>query len=908
MKFHFSIEYKTRWGEELRVVVQNLEYPLHTEDGIIWHTDLELKRLDVHEMLRYHYVLYREGQFVWAEWEVTPHLLHLSAHVYDKTWAAEDASFVLEDAWRPIPETLPLFSSAYTDCVASHGTATGEPMTRFQQTLQLRIVEPRLRADQRIGICGNTSQLGNWETPVPLQLIGVQEWGINIDASKVLHPLEYKYVILESDNEVKMWEDGENRKLGSLQMPRGEMWVKTDASPRFSLPCWKGAGVVVPVFSLRSEKSFGVGDFGDLKNMIRWAAQVGMHIVQILPINDTTSTGTWMDSYPYNAISVYAFHPLYCDLHALPPLADKLKMETFLIKGQQLNGLKYVDYEAAFKLKIDCLRAVYSQEWHKVSRTKEFKDWFMENKHWLVPYAAFSALRDEYGTSNFHEWTRHKDYSEQAIARYTSPRGKHFAEVAFYYYVQYALHLQLSETHELARSLGVILKGDIPIGISPQSVEAWAEPRYFNLNSQAGAPPDDFSRNGQNWGFPTYNWKAIMEDGTQWWVKRLQFMANYFDAYRIDHVLGFFRIWDIPKDSVHGLLGQFSPALPLHQNEIESYGLRFNAETMTRPYITDDVLFARFGYRAELVKTLYLDAIRTDEPRTFNSFGGTVTYYKMKPDFDTQQKVRQAFEGKTDNYDIGLRDGLYALISDVLFVRDRQNPELYHPRISAQRDYAYKSLSEDQRRAFNSLYNEYFYHRHSAFWYREAMRKLPILTQSTRMLCCAEDLGMVPECVPWVMQELRLLSLEIQTMPKEYGVEFSEPSKNNWRSVATISTHDMPTMRQWWEDDTERAQRFFNQALHIDGTAPRVLPGWLASEIVNRHLYSPSMLCLLSLQDWLSIDESLRNADVRAERINDPANPRHYWRWRMHLNIEQLQEARQFNNCVENMIKRSGRN
>ena len=187
------------------------------------------------------------------------------------------------------------------------------------------------------------------------------------------------------------------------------------------------------------------------------------------------------------------------------------------------------------------------------------------------------------------------------------------------------------------------------------------------------------------------------------------------------------------------------------------------------------------------------------------------------------------------------------------------------------------------------------------------MKKLPRLTQATRMLCCAEDLGMVPDCVPWVMNELRILSLEIQTMPKDPTTRFGKLSHNPYRSVCTFSTHDMPTLRQWWDEDAEQTQAYYNIPLRRSGEAPHPLPAWLAKDIVSRQLTSPSMLCLLSLQDWLSIDEHLRLPDPNAERINIPANPRHYWRYRMHLTIEQLLQADDFNDEVRTLVAHSGR-
>ena len=446
--------------------------------------------------------------------------------------------------------------------------------------------------------------------------------------------------------------------------------------------------------------------------------------------------------------------------------------------------------------------------------------------------------------------------------------------------------------HEHARQNRIILKGDIPIGISRYGVEAWVEPRYFNLNGQAGAPPDAFSTNGQNWGFPTYDWDEMISDGCKWWVRRFRKMQEYFDAYRIDHVLGFFRIWEIPIDAVHGLLGQFSPALGMTPEEIEAYGLRFQEELFTRPFIAGWTLQRIFGERASYVKEYFLNHLHDD-------------IWEMKPEFDTQRKVEAWAKDKNED---NLRDGLYSLISDVLFVRDRKNPNKFHPRIGVQNDFVYEALWDSDKDAFNRLYNDYFYRRNNQFWYTEAMKKLPLLTQATRMLVCAEDLGMVPDCVPWVMDELRILSLEIQSMPKNPTVRFGHLSQNPYRSVATISTHDMATLRQWWDEDMGQTQAYYNEMLHHDGPAPHPLTGYLAKEIVSMHLMSPSMLCLLSLQDWLSIDEQLRLPDADAERINIPANPRHYWRYRMHMTIEQLMKADDFNREVTMLIQRGGRN
>ncbi len=662
----------------------------------------------------------------------------------------------------------------------------------------------------------------------------------------------------------------------------------------------------MPVFSLRSKNSFGIGDFGDLKKMIDFVSQTGQRVLQILPINDTTITHTWTDSYPYSCISIFAIHPQYVDLNQLPAIADKAEAKKYEALRIKLNALSQIDYEAVNNAKTEYLKIIFEQEGKRIMASAEYKAFFDESQSWLVPYGHYCMLRDKNGTADFTKWEGNETWNEDDREKLTNPRTALYKEVAFYYFVQFILSSQMKAAHDYARSKHVILKGDIPIGVNRYGCDVWMEPKYFNLNSQAGAPPDDFSVNGQNWGFPTYNWDEMLKDDCAWWVRRFQNMSKFFDAYRIDHVLGFFRIWDIPIDSVHGLLGQFSPSLAMSREEIEAYGLRFQEDHFTRPFITDWILDRIFHERAEEVRRRYLNHAHDD-------------VYNLKPEYDSQRKIEADFEAehqamvanKADKDALqahnNLRDGLYALVSNVLFIRDRKDANKFHPRISAQLDFTYEALYDCDKAVFNRLYNDYYYHRNNQFWYREAMKKLPKLVQATRMLVCAEDLGMVPDCVPWVMDELKILSLELQSMPKDPTVRFGHLSRNPYRSVCTISSHDMPTLRKWWDENTERTQSYYNTMLYRSGGAPHPLPGWLARDIIYRHLASPSMLCVLSIQDWLAISERLRLADQNAERINIPANPKHYWRYRMHLNIEDLISDKEFTGEISGMLNESGR-
>lgn len=745
-------------------------------------------------------------------------------------------------------------------------------------------VEYRTVWGESIGICFG----GSDATPVMLKTVDGVIWSgsVDIELPQGGIPLLYRYGV---------YRDGQCIRMEHASMPHV---ITGQDGQTDHIDHWHDArriaGTAVPVFSLRSEGSFGVGDFGDLKKMVDWAALTHQGAVQILPINDTTITGSWTDSYPYNSISIYAFHPQYIDLRQLPALKDKAKAEEFEAKRIELNALSQIDYEAVNNAKRAYLHLLFEQEGKKTLASKGFKTFYAENEHWLRPYAAFSYLRDTYHTPDFTRWPECSVYSAEEVAALCAPKSKVYPQIAYYYYVQYCLHIQLLDVSNHARQKGIILKGDIPIGISRSSVEAWIEPYYFNMTGQAGAPPDPFSANGQNWGFPTYNWDVMARDGYQWWVKRFRKMAEYFGAYRIDHILGFFRIWEIPSHSVHGLLGQFSPALPMDAAEIGNFGLCFQKDFMTRPFINEDLLEKSFGEKSDYVKQTFLQHLHHD-------------IYEMRPEFDTQRKIETWFSGKNDEESLALKEKLYALISNVLFVPDHKDADKYHPRIGVQNDYIFSRLSAGEKEAFNRLYNHYFYERHNLFWFDEAMKKLPRLIGATQMIVCGEDLGMVPDCVPWVMEKLQILSLEIQRMPKNPAHEFGHVWEYPVNSVCTISTHDMSTLRGWWEEDPEITSRFYRSVLGNQGEVPASAPGWLCENIVNLHLESPSLFCILSLQDWLSVDETLRLSDVAAERINVPANPRHYWRYRMHISLEKLMAEEMFNRKVRYMIESTQR-
>lgn len=888
MKLRFSIHYRTEWGQQMQVSLKCLatdgymrssEVPMTTADGDYWQAEIsvvESRRSPLSSFIYYYKVVDASGFELRREWDEIPR-----TYLFDSS-----KMYTMVDQWRDRPLPYHLYSRAYAVTTRQRVDEFGllrEPL--YRKTVMFRVSAPQLQTGQSVALIGSHPSMGAWNPTryLPMKYAGRYEWMLTLNADMFDGPIEFKYVLIdEQTHQLLSWEEGDNRMFDHMPVD-GEVLVIYGAPLRLAEKTWRAAGISVPVFSLRSEHSYGVGDFGDLYRLVEWVEQAGLRIIQLLPVNDTTVTHHWGDSYPYNIVSAFALHPHYIDLEQLGNLQSEERMTVYRRRQRELNALDYSDYEAVDRVKSEYLSEFYAEQGQETLTGNHYKEWQEANKLWLEPYAEWLAQRES-------------EQSTLSVARDTS----------FVFFIQYHLHLQLKRASDYARSKGISLKGDLPIGINFNSVETALHPNFFHLDSQIGTPPDAFDMQGQNWGFPTYNWESAEQknpalktgkgtmDIVDWFRARLCHMEQYFDALRIDHVLGFFRVWEIPACQLYGTMGHFSPAMPLTPSEIENFGLPFRRDLLTHPFINDRVIERLFGIHAQYVRDSYL---------TRKAYG----LYELKPEVDTQLKIRQLFEGQCDENSLWIRDGLYRLVSNVLFIEDDRNPDTYHPRISAYQEPVFEALSADERDAYMRLYNNFFFQRHSMYWKHIGYQRLNMLLRDTHMLICAEDLGVLPDCVAPVLDALRILTLEIQLMPKLLGQEFAHLDGNPVRSVATISTHDMSPLRLWWTENQERAQRFYTTMLQKQGRAPEVLPPHLAEEVIARHLYSPSMLCVFSLQDWLAMDSELRSKNVRSERINVPSNPMNRWQWRMHLTIEQLLEATRFTEKMKTMITRSKR-
>jgi 4-alpha-glucanotransferase len=747
---------------------------------------------------------------------------------------------------------------------------------------------PLLSPDEKLALIGSDKLMGEWDKNklIPMYFDG-HLWQVQIHGNLVGESLQYKYCLTDSTGKFIRFENGENR---LLNLPSGINKVDFIRDGFVNLgKQWRGTGVAVPVFSLRTKNSLGVGEFNDIKPLVDWAKSVSIRMIQILPVNDTTSTHTRADSYPYAAISAFALHPLYISLDSVAGKKYTKYIKTQLASAAKLNDSVGVAYEEIMNLKWESLGILYPLMKEDVFKSTDYKLFFEENKSWLIPYAAFSYLRDHIGQPGKTDWGKYANFNDAVIADLCTPGTSAYDQVALHFFIQYHLHLQLKEAHDYANSHGVILKGDIAIGVHKFGADTWTQPSLYNLNKQAGAPPDDFAVKGQNWGFPTYNWEVMKADGFSWWKQRFTQMSNYFDAFRIDHILGFFRIWSIPEDAIEGIMGKFVPAIPVYKHEFESRGIHFNAERFCEPFITDQIIWELAPGLEQKIKAFL---------KHKSNF-----QYQFRDEFNTQKKIEHYLNAQQQSEDsTALRQALFNLQSNVLLWRDEVSDEGFHFRFNIDKTLSYIHLSNQEKYHFTALYNDYFFNRQDQIWRKEALEKLPALKRCTEMLICGEDLGLVPKTVPEVMANLGLLSMEVQRMPKQMNQAFFDPANAPYLSVVTPSTHDMSTIREWWTENANLSQKFFNEMLWQYGEAPADASCQIVRAIILQHLNSPAMWAVFQLQDLFAMQEDLRLSDPKDERINVPGDPNHFWRFRIQITLEDLLEKTNFNNELKTYI------
>ena len=897
MKIHFKIPYYTYWGQRLLVTGNIPELgngdltkalKLNYQAPEDWSAEI-IVNTKVSFQFTYKYLLYSEQNDQFDEEWGDDRLLKIDPIKADH--------YFCFDVWNSPGSIENVFlTSPFREVLIHHDHFKAKLTSTEKYTHFFKVKMPMLKKNEVICIIGDCEALGNWSTIRPLLMSQTEGnwWTTEVDLSKVKVEAHYKYGVYDPEiSRFRFFETGPDR-IAPILNSRKTIVHISDGFVRISNQSWKGAGVGLPVFSIRTKKSFGVGDFGDLKLVVDWAEKVGLKLIQVLPLNDTTGTHTDADVLPYAAISAFALNPLFLNLTAtgILPATHPLQKD-YNTKQEEVNGKDLISFLEVINYKLNYAKELFLLQKDKFLKNKDFKSFMADNEFWLVPYAAYCLLRDKFNTPDYRKWEEFANYDTLKMKEYSSPEQPYYDDIAVNYFIQYHLHLQLSEATSYAHAHGVVLKGDIPIGVNRNSVDTWVSPELFHMQMQAGAPPDMFSVKGQNWELPTYDWDEMERTGFDWWKKRFSQMSNYFDTFRIDHILGFFRIWQIPIQQVEGIMGYLNPSIPVSINEFTNKGLWFDYNRYCKPYITDAILKDIFYEEASWVKA---NCLQIEE--------GWIL--RLKKPYQSQVEVEKLFQQGLLTEKI--KWGLFDLISNVLFFEvEGSHGTQFYPRFGMDSIPSFHDLDNNTRDRLRELYVDYFYRRQDAKWYKSGMEKLPALKRATNMMICGEDLGMMTACVTTAMKELGILSLEVQRAPKSNKTEFSHPGNAPYLSVVTPSTHDMSTIRGWWEEDRGVTQRFYNTQLGHWGEAPYFCDWWICRDILLQHLYSPAMWSIFQMQDLLSISEQIRRPNPHDERINVPSNSMFSWRYRVHITMEDLLEKDDFNTELKNYISQSGR-
>ncbi len=881
MLINFYVNYTTNYGEHINILYKHngeqIQFPLSYYDKNLWHGTLNIDDKVIEKEFEYEVVFTKSGC-------PQPNTILAKENINLKKYKPKEYNIVHENF--PLKHFIALgdvkpFNNIFK--TRNHEKVAHDCPKNI--THIFKIETPYLQENKYVCLTGSAKNMHAFDKTNPLlfKKNNNNKSRIELDLSDEDFPIAFKIGIFDTDkNTIVEYEPGENHLLSAHE--KNDTITIIHLNHSFVNYTWKGAGINVPVFSLRTNKGWGTGEFTDLPLLVDYADSLGLKLIQLLPINDTTSTYTDKDSYPYSAITSFGLHPKFLNVNEMAIAANIAITKEEEREIGRLNALPYSDHSAVLDLKITVLKRIFEKEKNNFTTTTAWTSFFEAHRNWLIPFAAFCALRDKNKTPDFSQWKEFAIYDKEKINSFSKINSANYDAILFWYFVQFHLHVQLENAIVYAHKNAVVLKADLPIGVGRHSADTWEYTTLFDMGMQAGAPPDAFSISGQNWSFPTYNIAEMTKDGFAWFRRRMQHLQIYFDAVRIDHVLGIFRIWSIPINQVKGTMGKFVPAIAMHKVQFTNIGLRFDEYRFCEPFIREEILQEIFGNdTAEVKKTFFNDG-------------------RLAEAFNDQRKIETYFKKHPEN--IKWQQGLFDLIANVLLFKDAHG---YHFRINMHQTSTYKYLSEHERSLFDKLYHKYFFDMQNDLWKHEGEMKLEMMTNSTDMLLCAEDLGMVPDFTDEVLKKLDILSLQVQQMPKDSASAYSDTRKATYESIVTPATHDMSPMRLWWEENRATTQSFYNDILKEHGTASQHCQPWICKKIIEKHLQSPAMWSIFLMQDILAMNGDIRLENAADERINVPANPNHVWNYRMHISLEDLMIQKSFNDRLKKMVIENGR-
>lgn len=637
-------------------------------------------------------------------------------------------------------------------------------------------------------------------------------------------------------------------------------------------------GIAIPVSAIRTEKSCGVGEFADLKEFALFCCKVDIRLIQILPVNDTG-----FDPTPYSAQTSLGLNPIYLRL------TEITGHEMFLNEIQNFqknyNSLNRLSYKDCYTFKQEILKKIFLKNQEQIFQDEEIKKFLKENL-WLYPYAVYKFLKESHEQKPWWDFPVLQNPTLQEIEYFYYQNEKN---CLFYVWQQYIADIQLKDAVNFCEKNGIMLKGDIPILMNEDSADVWAFRKFFNLNYRVGAPPDMFSPEGQNWGFPAYRWDELKKENFSWWKERIKKADSYFHAFRIDHVLGFFRIWQIPKEEYSGLLGFFSPASYIHHTELKNLGFdEGRIVWLSEPHLPGGEMRMRFGdFWLDIVKKYLVQLPNEDLYKFAESIKGEKNLAQNEPNPEVRNFLISWWRQKA-----------------LLQVQE----SYFFPAWKRKEVFSYHSLSFEEKQKLEDLIE---FHRKESekIWEENALELLSFMKEGHEMLICAEDLGDLPECTPKVLEKLKILSLKVERWYRDYKnpqEPFIPTSEYPKLAVATSSVHDSSPLRLWWlkEASTQDKEAYYKH-LGLSDQPKEYLSPDLVEKILQNLSASPALLFIVPIQDLLAMDEEFQQIPPEEERINIPGTLNETnWTYRMPVNVSDLLQKDELLQKIKKLSRR----
>jgi 4-alpha-glucanotransferase len=655
-------------------------------------------------------------------------------------------------------------------------------------------------------------------------------------------------------------------------------------------------GVVVPVGALRGKGTLGVGEFPDLEEFAVLCKKMGVGLIQLLPVNDTG-----YESSPYFSLTAFALQPMYLRIEDLGEykrfgagIQEKIKKY-----GEEFEKEVRFPFYRILKAKMELLRELYASARTEIEKRAapggDLGKW-IESNPWVKEYAVYRRFKELNELKSWQEWSSHRSVTLSTIADLWADvklRDEHL----FWAWLQEALDNQLSKASRAIADLGILLEGDLPILMNEDSADVWAHPEIFHLELSAGAPPDMYSPGGQNWGFPVYNWDALAREDYTWWKNRLAVAEKYFHAYRIDHVLGFFRIWSSNRFDYSSALGRYVPYVPITQKDFKDLGFdKGRIRWICEPHVpTGEVWDAlRNNWGGPFTNEDLAAAAAAVFEKALDRIGDEELWL-FKP------SVRGEKDIDALNLHPAARAYLFQAFHNRIFLEYEKGH--YFPVWYYRLSRAYTSLSEDERNRLEALL-EVRRVNSEEIWENRGKQLLSVLASSSSMLPCAEDLGAVPDCVPLVLGKLKILGLRVVRWHRQWdkeGQPYYPFEDYPELSVCTPAVHDSSTVREWWETEADQAQ--FSGFLGIP-SLPRVYNPGTAKIILTKVASSSSRFRVFQIQDLLHLSAKWYAPDASSERINVPGTYNEFnWTYRLPAAIAVIGADAEFVKAVAELSK-----